>query len=188
MCFLATKVDVVDSEYSTLQRDIAAAADFQTVLRAHKAFTANMLRLSLIDNLSVQEGIDRILHICLRFIALCRLLHRAEFLDVDDDDVEAATAMYGGGGTRARAGAGADNSGANSPSKVGGLSDAERISSLQHAPIYVPPEELEFIRRDFFAQVSLLFQMMRKVESRGFIFRLDFNNFLSAAASGNVAI
>jgi hypothetical protein len=155
-------VDVVDSEYGALQRDIVEATDFQSVLRAHKNFTSNMLRLSLIDNLSVQDGIDRILHICLRFIAICRIMHRSEFLDVDADD-----------GT---------NSAANSPGKTSGLlSDADRINILQ-APIYVPPEELEHIRRDFFAQVALLFQLMRKVESRGFIFRLDFNNYLSGAA------
>lgn len=164
----------MDSEYSTLQKDIAEAADFQAVLRAHKTFTANVLRLSLIDNLSVQEGIDRILHICLRFIAICRIMHRSEFLDVDDGADGA-----GGGGV----------SEPNTPSNkgTGVLSDADRITLL-HAPIYVPPEELEFIRRDFFAQVSLLFQMMRKVESRGFIFRLDFNNYLSAAASGSVPL
>jgi hypothetical protein len=163
-------VDVVDSEYGTLRREIAEATDFQAVLRAHKAFTANLLRLSLIDNLAVQEGIDRILHICLRFIAICRIMHRSEFLDVENTQEGAASAP-------------------SSPHKgTGELSDAERITLLQ-APIYVPPEELEFIRRDFFAQVSLLFQMMRKVESRGFIFRLDFNNYLSAAAaSGTLAV
>ena len=29
------------------------------------------------------------------------------------------------------------------------------------------------------SQVSYLFQLMRKVENRGFIFRLDFNGFIS---------
>ena len=157
-------MDVVDSEFSTLRKDISEAADFQSVLRAHKNFTSNMLRLSLIDNLSVQEGIDRILHICLRFIAICRILHRSEFLDVDDVEEMEIVSQH------------------TTPMKAQGiLSDADRISIL-HAPIYVPPEELDFIRSDFFAQVSLLFQVMRKVESRGFIFRLDFNNFLSNAA------
>lgn len=165
LCWFLCQVDVVDSEYSTLQKDISEAADFQSVLRAHKTFTANMLRLSLIDHAAVQEGIERILHICLRFIAICRILHRSEFLDVEDADDYPSSAQ-------------------TSPHKNGGLlSDAERINML-HAPIYVPPEELDFIRKDFFAQVSLLFQLMRKVESRGFIFRLDFNNYLSGLMSG----
>jgi hypothetical protein len=86
-------VDVVDSEYGTLRHEIAEATDFQAVLRAHKAFTANLLRLSLIDNLAVQEGIDRILHICLRFIAICRIMHRSEFLDVENTQEGAASAQ-----------------------------------------------------------------------------------------------
>lgn len=139
----------MDSEYSTLQREIAAAADFQSVLRAHKTFTSNMLRLSLIDHTSVQEGIERILQICLRFIAVCRILHQAEFLDED-------VVMHGAGSSDALP--------PNAP------------------PIYVPPEEFIHIRKDFFAQVSMLFQLMRKVESRGFIFRLDFNGYLSNAS------
>lgn len=137
-------MDVVDSEYSTLQKEVATAADFQSVLRAHKTFTSNMLRLSLIDHTSVQEGIERILQICLRFIAVCRILHQSEFLNEDI---------------------------------VSGCEDAPNAP-----PIYVPPEEFTHIRKDFFAQVSMLFQLMRKVESRGFIFRLDFNGYLSNAS------
>lgn len=147
------QVDVVDSEYSVLQRDIATAADFQSVLRAHKTFTSNMLRLSLIDNTSVQEGIERILQICLRFIAVCRIQHQSEYLD-EPEDPASAHSTPASHSSRAR-------------------------PAMQLPPIYVPPEEMGHIRKDFFAQVALLFQLMRKVESRGFIFRLDFNSFLS---------
>ena len=46
-------------------------------------------------------------------------------------------------------------------------------------PIFIPPEEIEGIRKDFFTQISYLFQVMRKVENRGLMFRLDFNGYLS---------
>lgn len=144
---IISQVDVVDSEYSVLQREISVAADFQSVLRAHKTFTANMLRLSLIDNTSVQEGIERILQICLRFIAVCRIQHQSEYLDDPAEDTTSTP--------------------------------ASQARKALLPPIYVPPEELGHIRKDFFAQVAVLFQLMRKVESRGFIFRLDFNSFLS---------
>ena len=169
----------MDSEYSILQNDITTATDFQAVLRAHKTFMSNILRLSLVDNTTIQEGIDRILYVCLRFIAICRIMHQSEFLDITptntmEGDMGNATEPYTNTG-----------SSANSPHgklpSTGILSDFDRIDLLQ-APIYVPPEELEVIRRDFFLQVSALFQLMRRVESRGFIFRLDFNNFLSNAA------
>ena len=48
-------------------------------------------------------------------------------------------------------------------------------------PIYIPPEEFIFIKKDFFQQISLLLHIMKKVDSRGFLFRLDFNGFLSSA-------
>lgn len=159
----------MDSEYSILQRDIAAASDFQSVLRAHKTFTSNMLRLSLIDNTSVQEGIERILQICLRFIAVCRIQHQVEDQQQQSREEEDASRSF-----------------RSTSSHFSGVSSAQDATGshalLQSLPIYIPPEELGFIRKDFFAQVTLLFQLMRKVESRGFIFRLDFNSFLSNCA------
>ena len=155
------QVDVVDSEYCALQRDIAEAEDFQAVLRAHKTFLSNVLRLSLIDHAAVQEGIERVLQICLRFVAVCRILHQSEFLDDDEPAVAAAAAAA---------------------SASAGNKDQQQQRPRSLPPIYVPPEELSHIRKDFFAQISLLFQIMRKVESRGFIFRLDFNGYLSNAS------
>lgn len=135
---------MVDSEFCEFQEVIATAVDFQTVLRAHKNFVANVLRMSLIDNASVQEGIERVLQVCLRFIAVCRLLHRAE----------QAT------------------------------EETEVYSSKSDLLIFVPPEEFAAIHKEFYSQVLFLFQIMRKVESRGFLFRLDFNGFLSSMAQG----
>jgi len=39
------------------------------------------------------------------------------------------------------------------------------------------------LRKEFFTQISYLFQIMRKVENRGFMFRLDFNGYLSTLAN-----
>ena len=156
----------MDSEYCTLQKEIQEATEFQSVLRAHKNFLSNMLRLSLIDNVSIQEGIERILQICLRFIAICRIMHQSEFLDEQDNDAS----------NFASASAGASGSG----SATGNNNNNGVQQRPFTRPIFIPPEELGFIRKDFFTQVSMLFQIMRKVDSRGFIFRLDFNGYLSS--------
>jgi hypothetical protein len=86
----------------------------------------------------VQEGMERIFHVCLRFIAVCRLLHQQENIVI-------------------------------------GKTKNEKTLP----PIVIPHEEIEAIRKDFFSQISYLFAIMRKVESKGFMFRLDFNGYLS---------
>lgn len=53
-------------------------------------------------------------------------------------------------------------------------------------PFFLPPEELEAMRNDFYSQISFLLQAMRNIESRGFMFRLDFNGFLHAREVGSV--
>lgn len=88
------------------------------------------------DNSSIQEAFERVFQVCLRFVAVCRLMHEAESLRSDGSK----------------------------------------------PPIYVPPEEFGAIRKDFYAQVTFLFQIMRKVDSRGFMFRLDFNGYISKVA------
>ncbi len=119
--FGISQVDVVDSEYSILQRDIATASDFQSVLRAHKTFTSNMLRLSLIDNTSVQEGIERILQVCLRFIAVCRIQHQVE------DNQQSPSQPNDDESSRFR------TTSSHTPTR-------ENQVLLQSLPIYVPPE------------------------------------------------
>lgn len=126
------QVDVIDSEFSLLKEQISSASDFQAVLKSHRNFVSNTLRMSMVDNATVQEGVERILQVCLRFIALCRLLHQQEEGDVPPESV-----------------------------------------------VVIPPEEVEAIKKDFFSQISYLFAVMRKIENRGFIFRLDFNSFFS---------
>jgi hypothetical protein len=188
---VAWQVDVVDAEYAALQREMEAASDFQYVLRAHKHFLANVLRLSLLDNASVQEGLERILHICLRFIAVCRLMHQSELGPGEQQEQEqmgsrqkhqqsAAAAVTAGarGSGRGRSGGGGGAGGSGVASSI----TPPPAPAARVPPIYIPPEEVGSIRADFLLQVSLLFQVMRKVESRGFVFRLDFNGYLSNAA------
>lgn len=120
------------------------ACDFQTVLRAHRNFVAAIVRLSMIDNLIVQEGIERVLQITLRFIAVFKLINSSEDTFERRQSTESGTS-----------------------------------STMKTDQIIVPTEEIDDISREFFTQVSYLYQVMRKVENRGFIFRLDFNGYLS---------
>jgi hypothetical protein len=66
------QVDVIDSEFSVLQEVVAEAADFQTLLRAHRNFLAVIMRLTFVDNLTVQEGIERVLQV---YIFIYRYKH-----------------------------------------------------------------------------------------------------------------
>ncbi|KAJ1428550.1 Spc98 family-domain-containing protein, partial [Ochromonadaceae sp. CCMP2298] len=165
------QVDVVDSEYAQLLREVEGAADFQAVLRAHRGFLSAILRLSLVDNVAVQEGIERVLQICLRFLAVSRILQQVGQGEDEDEGMG-----WGSGRAPSRGGAGGLSRG--DPSTAGG----NAAPRLPPRPIFVPPQEMQYIRADFFAQVALLLQGMRRVESRGCVFRLDFNSYLSNAA------
>ena len=167
------QVDVVDSEFESLQREVQGATDFQMVLRAHRNFLATVLRVSMVDHLTVQEGVERVLQACLRFIAVCRLLQQQEGVDQDGDlDDEHG---YG------------DQGGYSASTQSPRSQLRERARRL---PVIVPPEELEAVRKEYFSQVAFLLQVMRKVENRGFMFRLDFNGFMSqlAEASAQLAV
>jgi hypothetical protein len=139
-------VDVIDTEFSVLMAAVGEAADFQAVLRAHRAFIASIVRSSHIDNNVVQDAIERVLQVCLRFLA-ASALHQH-----NDEVVNAASTSTG---------------------PVGEV-------------FYLPQEEFDAIRKDFFVQVSYLLQLMKKIESRGFVFRVDFNGFFSQLTQGSV--
>ena len=161
-------MDVVDSEFCTLHEVVSSATDFQSVLKAHKNFISTIMRLSNIDNVVVQEGIERVLQVCVRFIAVCRLLQQQEEENDADDNNESKN-RYG------------DYTDRNSLTKYENLiKNPMKVERKRIIPIVIPPEEIVGIRKDFFTQISYLFQIMRKVENRGLIFRLDFNGYLSA--------
>lgn len=119
--------------------EVRGAVDFQSVLRAHKNFVASIVRMSHIDNNVVQDAIERVLQICLRFLAVSSLHQHNE-------DILQASVVSSG--------------------PVGEV-------------FYLPQEEFGAIQKDFFAQVSYLLQLMKKIENRGFVFRVDFNGFFS---------
>ena len=161
-------MDVVDSEFCTLQEVVSSATDFQSVLKGHKNFISTIMRLSNIDNVVVQEGIERVLQVCVRFIAVCRLLQQQE---EDNDSNENIESNYSYRNYADR----------DSSTKYENLiKNPMKVEKKRIIPIVIPPEEIVGIRKDFFTQISYLFQIMSKVENRGLIFRLDFNGYLSA--------
>jgi gamma-tubulin complex component 4 len=135
--YFYVQVDVVDTEFSALLAEISHAVNFQLVLRAHRNFIAAIVKMSFVDNSVIQDAIERVLQICLRFLSVSSLLRLQDSAENDKKGKAAASIPQ------------------------------------------VPPEELVAIKKDFFSQLSYLFQLMRKIENRGFIFRLDFNGFLS---------
>lgn len=119
------------------------------------------MRLSSIDNLVIQEGIERVLQVCLRFIAVCRLLHQQ------------------GEGEKEGVGVG-ENTPESPKSNRRSFSPGSLDVKKRRLPVVIPHEEIDGVRKEFFTQISYLFQIMRKVENRGLMFRLDFNGYLSA--------
>ena len=152
------QVDVVDSEYAQLMRDLDEAGEFQHVLRAHRNFLATVLRrpwwITLLCRMLL-TACYRLVYDSLPYVAY----YQQEGINeaaTDDEYVHF-------------------HQGALSPSK---------ISTTPLLPVVVPNEEVEAVRKDFFSQIVYLQTVMGKVENRGFMFRLDFNNYLSSLAQG----
>jgi hypothetical protein len=185
------QVDVVDSEYTTFQKELKHLTEFQAVLMAHRHFLANILRLSMLDNQAIQECFDRLLHLCLRFVAACRIQARSEAMYMEtpaaagsghvNESVLDETAVHLPPSTHAHQTPMLNRSKLSlSPSSAGGSGGHHRLNTSGYSvPIYIPIEEFEIIRKEFFQQLEYLLQFMKKIESRGFLFRLDFNGFLS---------
>ena len=57
------------------------------------------------------------------------------------------------------------------------------LSPARHTHTQLWTHQVQGLRKEFFTQISYLFQIMRKVENRGFMFRLDFNGYLSTLAN-----
>lgn len=128
--------------------------NFKSVLQAHKNYLAAVIRLSMVDNVIVQDAIDRVLHGCMRVVAIYQFL-----LEEDRERVNTLQAHQGA----------AEQPPSSDPPKASASS--------------IPLQEVETLKKDFFSQMSYLLQIMRKVENRGFIFRIDFNGFMSEMAA-----
>ena len=129
----------MDAEYEVLLNQMRNTNSFKVILQAHRNFISTVIRMSMADNTIVQDAIERVMQVCMRFIAICAVCE--------------------------------ENSMDNTSSRTRG--------------IVVPPEEIEAIRKDFFTQSVYLFHIMRKVENRGLLFRIDFNGFMSNMSSMN---
>ena len=163
----------------------------------------------------MQDSIERVLQACLRFIAVCRLLHQQENAsesgkhehehkhehenpyDMDDDlhryrmngpdpsateEEEEESPIFRPKKTSTSASSAKTRSGERGASAL--PSPSKATAANPRLPVVVPAEEMESVKKDFFAQISFLFQVMKKVENRGFMFRLDFNEFLSKLVNG----
>lgn len=160
-------MDVIDSEFARVMSEMKTSNEFQYILKSHRNFLANLTRLSFIDNNSIQESIDRLLHVCLRFLAVMQVL--ADENEIDNEyqsNIKLDTNVF----------------------PLQSTIDFDNLAK-QHwktIPIIVPPEEIEAISREFFTQLSFLFQVLSKIDNRGFIFRLDFNGYLSQVINENM--
>lgn len=191
------QVDVVDSEYAAFQQELRHLTEFQAVLMAHRHFLANILRLAMLDNQAIQECFDRLLHLCLRFVAACRIQARSEAMYMESGTTATAGPRHGHESvldeTAAHLPAPRDTwqtpmlnrsklSLSPTPNTGASQSTTPQNTSSFVTPTYIPIEEFETIRKEFFQQLTYLLQFMKKVESRGFLFRLDFNGYISQHA------
>ena len=139
------------------------------------------MRLSSIDNVVVQEGIERVLQVCVRFIAVCRLFQQQE----NENENESKSINDYNSSSNYNDDVYDSNRNLNSDEEIfmkynNVTRNPMKLERKKRVlPIFIPPEEIEGIRKDFFTQISYLFQVMRKVENRGLMFRLDFNGYLS---------
>lgn len=150
------QVDVVDSEYAVLMDNLQQATNFHDAAKAHKQFLSAVLRSTMVDNAAVQENIEKMLHVCLRFLAVCALMK---------SNSDGNYTLSFASGSHAAASAAAPSASASTELPV---------------PVLVPSSELTDIHEEYVMYMSVLFQSLAKVDNRGFLFRLDFNGHLSA--------
>ena len=113
---------------------------------------------------------------------MCRLLQQQE--GTDDVDASGLAGLSTSSHAYASACAPDDSAtlsaaGSNRGQRGSSPGMAQIRARVQQLPVVVPPQELEAIRKEFFSQLAYLFSVARKMENRGFLFRLDFNGYLS---------
>lgn len=181
---------MVDSEFSTLMSDVNAAVDMQAVLKSHRNFLVNLSKMSFIDNVSIQENLDRILQVCLRFLSIYHLIQLEETGndDVALDDSFALNTINEGRSTASRSSTGLGNLMTSFlTSDSASLNQSMASRNWHKLPLVIPVEELDAVRKEFFKEVSFLFQLMGKLDNKGFMFRLDFNGYLSQGVTDHRA-
>lgn len=167
------QVDVIDVEFHRMMAQFDTVQDFPSILRLHRLFLANLSTQFFLDHQLLMETIERILHLIIRFIAVCRLIVRSEH--PQEMTMATSTSLS------------QDHySASNSGDPIIPSSSDLAAQHWESMPIYVPPEEMESIRREFVNSISYLYQLMKKTENKGLLFRLDFNGYLSQLVAENL--
>lgn len=186
-------MDVIDSEFSELLKTVNEAVDMQIVLKTHRIFLSNVSKMSFIDNVNIQESFDRILQVCLRFISLCQLLYLDQHYQLSQSEYQEKQRKAEDIFSSSFREANVKFMGENPRDDIDHQSVMSSFTSLSSLitvdqninavsdkiPLVIPPEELDAVRKEFFSQVSYLFHVMSMLETKGFMFRLDFNGYLS---------
>ena len=73
--FYYYQIDVVDAEYSALVRGMGLeGAEFESVVRLHRGFVSNLVTQCMLDNTVIQDVLEGLVHLAVRFLAVCKLL------------------------------------------------------------------------------------------------------------------
>lgn len=171
---------MIDAEYERLIDEMKLANNFKDVLNLHKAFISSIVRLSMVDNTIVQDALDKVIHTCLRFVGISELQQK---LSKQNAETNANTNIHRKISSSVK-GKKLLKQGSKDQEDSKVIDEQRKklypsTSIPPTTPSNIPMEEIEDVRREFYAQSLHLFQIMKKVENRGLIFRMDFNNFMS---------
>ncbi|CAM9412074.1 unnamed protein product [Discosporangium mesarthrocarpum] len=86
------QVDVVEVEYSLLQRTVSAAEDFEGVRRAHNHFLSTLRAKFFLDNFAIKESMRRLLRLVLGFCCLFNL--HSDAVDLPKGEVQALKTAF----------------------------------------------------------------------------------------------
>ena len=164
-------MDVIDAEYNQLITHIQASQDFQHVHQLHRNYLSTLSKHTYVDNNSTSECIDKILTICIRFIALCRLKFKQE------EDVYTYKQRRNPAKPSPRYGIHTD-----SLRKDKGGDHTSQIAP----PLIVPIEELKAIMTDYRVQVECMYKAMSSDPDSGrLLLGLDYNGYYSKGSSSS---
>ena len=129
------------NDENVIKEQKVSQQNFKTVLQAHKNYLAAVIRLSMVDNAIVQDAIERVLQVCLRFIAIYH------YLMEEDQDVSRKQSEI--------------------EHETFNITDTESSQSIHHLKKQssIPLQEVDALKKDFFSQISYFLQIMRKVET-----------------------
>ena len=172
------QVDVIDCEYNELMNVLLNdnIIDFQIIMKTHKLYINNIIKLTFIDNIIISEIIDSIIQQCLRFLTVIKLLHNIENPinnnHNNNENENENTNNKSKYQTNIQLNNQTNNQFSNSMNE-------SKLQSNSKTVVVIPPEEMEDINITFYSLIKDLIQIMNRNENRGFIFRLDFNGYFT---------